>query len=324
MNTRELLEDCATDSNLGSGALPPAVRARLLRYLNQGLRRILALPAMASITNSDPPFTFASVTDQPRCVLPESIADPFFLTERTDDRKLWPMTLDQYRQLAPDPTQVTGTPTHYVPIGRVALATLPSNASELFIKSTSSGDTGQATLRGVISGGYLREASVTMTGTMAVSFDTAITSWIDVSDITLSVAAIGTVTIHEDSGAGTELARITIGQMRPRYQGLYLYPTPSDAITYYVDSRRRTIELQNDEDEPPWDPDYHWLLSTYARMRQYEKTTDTRYAIAKADYDEGLKALIHKTICPPDRVPVPGGVVDRGSNLGPWFPAGRW
>jgi hypothetical protein len=322
MTARELLMDCAEDNNLTS--LSTVTRARLLRYLNQGLRRVLAMPGMALVANSDPPFTFASVADQPRVVLPESVRDMSTLTERDNDTRLRPMTLDIYRRLAPDPTQVTGTPTHYVPLGRVALATLPSNASELFVKSTAAGDTNQCTLRGVITGGYQRDASVTMTGATAVSLNTAITSWIDVSDWFLSVPAVGTVTLHEDSGAGTELARITIGQTRPHYQGLYLYPTPSGAVTYYVDSRRRTVELKTDDDEPPWDEDFHWILSTYARMRQYEKTKDARYTIAKEEYQAGVNALIHRTTCPPERLPVPGPVLDRGSNLGPWFPPGRW
>jgi hypothetical protein len=322
MTTRELLTECADDNNLGT--LTPQVRARLLRYLNQGLRRILSMPGMALVANSDPPFTFTSVADQPRVVLPESVVEVSTITERDNDTRLDPLTLDLYRRLAPDPTQVSGTPTHYVPLGRVALATLPSNASELFVKSTSALDVAPCTLRGVITDGYQRSVSVTMTGATAVSLNTSITSWIDVSDWFVSVPAVGTITLHEDSGAGTELARITIGQHRPRYQGFYLYPTPSGAITYYVDSRRRTVELKTDEDEPPWDEDYHWVLGAYARMRQYEKTKDARYLTAKEDFGAGLAALIHKTTCPPERLPVPGGFVDRGSNLGPFFPPGRW
>lgn len=325
MTTRELLLDAAEDSNLNGESLHPKTKSRLLRYLNEGMRRVLSTPGLGTrLTNSDPPFTFATVASTARYVLPESIAAPWFFTERTNQRRLMPMSLDQYRSWAPDPTIVTGTPTHYVPIGRVLLATLPSAAAELFIKSTSANDIYEAYLEAVITAGYTQTAAVLMTGTTAVSFDATLTSVIDVSDVYLATPAVGTVTIHQTSGAGTELARISKGNLKPRYQGFYLYPTPSAAVTYYVDSQRRTTALLNDDDEPPWDEDFHFILSAYARMRQYEKTNDVRYQLAKEAWDTGREALTYRVNNPADLITVPGGRDDRGSNLGPWFPPGRW
>lgn len=324
MTTRELLLECAEDSNLNGTSLHPRVRERLLRYLNQGLRRVLAMPGMHKLTESDPASTFTTVADQARYVLPESVALIRGLTERTNDTHLTPMSLGDYRRLAPDPSEVTGTPEAYVLLGRVALATLLSDASEVFVKSTSSADVSLLTVRGTIDGGYQREASVTLTGTTAVSVSSGITSWVGIDDLFLSAAAVGTITLHEDSGSGTELARITCGQTRPRYQGLLLYPTPSEAVAYTVDTRRRTIALVSDDDEPPWDEDFHWVLSSYARMRQYEKANDARYEVAKTEWEQGTRQLRAQTLFPPGYHPIPTDVKDEGSNLGAWYPRGRW
>ena len=323
MTTLELLREAAEDTNFTGDGMHPRVRQRLLGYLNQGLQRVLAMPGMVKLIESDPPFVLASVADQPRCVVPESVGPIKQIVDRENEWPLRFLSLEDYRQLAPNPSTVTGTPTHYVPIGRVALATLPSDASELFIKSTAS-ETPQATVRGVITDGYERTASVTMAGTTAVSLHTGITSWIDVRNLQISVPAVGTITLHEDSGAGTELARITIGQTRPRYYGVYLYPTPDAVRSYYVDSRRRTTTLRADEDEPPWPEEFHWVLSTYARMRQYEKGNDARFQVAKDDWESGTKALRNQVCFPPGTSVVAGPIEDPGSNLGSWYPRGRW
>jgi hypothetical protein len=299
--------------------------SRIKRYVNQGVRAVLSEPGMSRLLDSDTPLTVASVASQARYVLPEAVAQIRGMSERTNDRTLSAMSRDEYRRVTPDPTAVTGTPTHYVPIGRVAVAVQPSNASEIFVKSTAAGDTGTAYIEGIITGGYRRTASVSMTGVTAVSLATAITSFIEIEDFYISTAAVGTITLHEDSGAGTELARITIGQLRPRYRGFYLWPTPSAAVDYLVDYRREVVDLVQNTDEPPLPTDFHDILTAYARMKDYEKRSDGRYPVARDYYQKRLGQLKYATQTGPDELPVMGrGRGTAISRLGGYFPADRY
>lgn len=320
MTLLELITDAAEDTNNPS-AINQLTKTRLTRYINEGLRRVLAQPGVMAAIDTDVPYALTSVADRARYAVSDSLAEIRVITERTNQTRLKLMTLEDYRRIAPDPSVVTGTPEWYVPIGRVSVQTVPSAEVEIFIKSTSGLDTKTAFIDGRISGGYPAHASVTMTGTTAVSFGN---SFDDVSDVYLTEPARGVVTIHETSGSGTELARIGIGQQRGRYLGFYLFPTPSDAITYYIEGRKKTSDLVQDQDEPPWDDEFHWVLSAYARMRQYEKTDDGRYTAAKADWEAGKEQLRKHLLFPPGYRPVAGVIEDRGSNLGSWYPSGRW
>lgn len=299
-----------------------AIVTRMKRFVNEGVRAVLGKPGLLRLADSDQPLTFATTANTARYVLPEAVARIHHITERTNDQRLIPMSLAAYRLLDPDATSSTGTPTHYVPIGRVAAATPPSDASELFVDSTSASDTNTAYLEGIITGGYLRSVSVTMTGTTAVSLSTAITSWIEVTDFYLSAAAVGTVTLHEDASGGTELARITIGAKRPRYYGVYLWPTPAAAVTYYTDYRRALVDLTNDTDEPPLAVDAHPMLVAYAVMRETEKSDIERHGIAKARYEHFLSNLQYQTQTLSDEIPVAGrGRLIGRSRLGAMYPA---
>jgi hypothetical protein len=304
-----------------------AVITRVTRFLNEGIRVVMGEPGLSRLADSDDPLTFASVANQVRYTLPESMARIVSMRETTNDRTLDAMGLQDYRRIAPDPATSTGTPVKYVPIGKVSVATQPSNASELFVKSTAAGDTTQtAFLEGLITGGYRRTASVTLTGTTAVSLNTLITTFIEVEDFYLSATAVGTVTLLEDSGAGTELARITIGAKRPRYYGFYLWPTPAAAVTYSVDYRRELVDLVNATDEPPLPTDYHHMIVAYAVAREFEiKNDEERSKQALARFTLALSRLKFSTQSLSDELPVMGRPRRIGiSRLGAWFPADTW
>lgn len=303
-----------------------AVTTRITRLLNEGVRGVLAEPGMARLLDSDLPYTFASVASTVRYAMPEAVARIIALRDTTNDRTLDAMSLQDYRQREPDPASMTGMPTHYVPIGRVAVATQPADASELFVKSTSAADTTQtAFVEGIITGGYMRTASVVLTGTTAVSLSAAITSFLEVTDFYVSAACAGTVTLLEDSGLGAELARITIGAKRPRYYGVYLWPTPTAAATYYVDYRREVVDLANAADEPPFPTDFHPLLVAYAVAREYETKGDPmRSAQAFKRYRTLLSHLKYATQTLSDEIPVMGRNRAGHSRLGGFYPADTW
>ncbi len=307
------------------GSAPDStVVARIRRFLVEGVRAVLAEPGLLRLQDTDTPVTFASVTGQARYTLPESVARIHHMSERTNDRKLWPMTLAEYRAFDPDAATTSGTPTHYVPIGRVGVAVQPSDASDIFVDSTSASDTGTASLDGMITGGYLRTSAVTMTGTSAVSL--GITNFLELHDFSLSHPAVGTVTLHEDASGGTELARITVGQTRPRYFGFYLWPTPAAAVTYFVDARRTLHPLASNTAEPPWPVDHHDLLVAYGEWREWMFKGDVdRASEAKTRYTTGLSRLKYATQTQSDEVLVIGRRQRIGhSRLGAYFPADSW
>lgn len=300
-----------------------AVTTRITRYLNEGVRAVLGEPGLARLADSDGALTFASVANQARYVLAEAVARVIGITDQTNKIALSVIDLSTYRTFSPDPTSVTGLPVRYVPIGRVAVAVQPANASELYAVSTSAADTTQTIyVEGILTGGYRRTASVQLNGTTAVSLSSAITSFIEVEDVYVSAACAGTVTLLEDSGLGTELARITIGATRPRYFGFYLWPTPTAATTYTVDYRRELTDLANTTDEPPLPTDYHPMLVAYGVMREAELKANTAlYVQAKTRYDRFLSRLKYATQSMRDELPVAGRGTRRLSRLGGSFPA---
>lgn len=318
----------AAYEDLGYPSSPPSdVVTRLKRYGNEGLRAILAEPAIEGLLEADTPYTFTSASGRARYALPEAYAYIRQITETTNDRHLEALRLSAYRRLDPDPATTTGTPSHWVPVGRVAVAQQPSDASELFLVSTAA-ETPLAYLAGIVSTGERRTVSVTLTGVTALSVAAAITDWIEVTDVYLGAAATGVVTLLEDSGTGTELARIGIGATRPAYQGFLLWPTPAGAIDYVVDARREGDLLVQDTDEPPLPRDFHAMVVKYITFREWERKDDARMTGARQQYNVWLSRLKYRLANLGDSLPVarvgrPTGI----SRLGPWYPAdtvGPW
>lgn len=306
-----------------SGTPETETTTRLTEMLNEAYREVLSHPGLQRLR--DDTLTIASVTNQTRYALPW-VAKINRMFEATNDRTLLAMSLAQYREVAPDPTTVTGTPSHFVWLGYEPVAKQPSDASSLFAKSTSASDTGTIYLEGETSGGYPRAVSQTLTGTTAVNLAGGISDWVRITKVYLGTAAVGSLTIHEDSGAGTELARIGIGQTQQRYSTFLLYPTPASAITYSVDCTLSITDLAQNNDEPRIPPDFHDLIIAGAMVREYEKTDDTRLTVSQQRYQSRLRDLLywmHETSTGSSRTGVRGSRTGvRGSTLGPWFPAG--
>ena len=325
MNLTTLLADVYRRTK--HAASPPTdVTTRLTAYINDWHRRILSMPGMGGLR--DDTITFASVASTARYALPVSVAKIKGISERTNDQTLRPKSLDWYRTVDPDPQE--GTPEYWIPFSWTQVAVQPSNASEVFVKSTSASDTAiVAYLRGIRTGGYPVTLSVTLTGVTAVTLGSAYTDIIEITEAYISAAAVGTVTFHEDSGAGTELARIAIGQTNQRYQTILLWPTPAAVVTYYVDYTREMQDLVNGTDEPLIPIDFHWLLIDGARYSEYEYLDDTRrFEIWDARRGPGretgtLADGIKNLRCwkSSGEVIVSGQMVQGRSRFGPHYPA---
>lgn len=315
---------------LGYSATPAgAITTRLRAFINETQQEILSEPGMEVLLWDT--ITMASASGTPDYALPPVVAKIRQIRETTNDRILYPMSLAEYRLRYPDPTQTTGTPTHYVDLGFDAVSVEPSNASELFVLSTSASDDNAKTafIEGYITGGHFRSASVALNGVTAASFGATITSWIQVTKFFIALTASGTttaagvITLLEDSGLGTELARIPIGGAYSRYRRIALVPCPSAAITYSIDLERDVTDMAQATDEPVLPPRFHRLVGVGARMREYEKEDQSRYKAAQLEYMNGLRKLKHyvygQTVGMPN---LRGPQSRRPSQLGGWFPSG--
>ena len=294
---------------------------RLTAFLNQAHRDVLSEPGMDALFNGT--ATFPSVASTPQYSLPQSVARIKKLYETSNDYALCGLSQDAYRTFDPDTTAHTGTPTHWVDLGWSAVSAQPSDASEIFIDSTSGSDTNTVYIEGYRTGGYFISLSTTMTGTTAKSLGAAYTDIIEITKFYISAAAVGTVTLHEDASGGTELARIPIGQTYARYKRIALWPCPSSAITYSVDYERDVQDMANANDEPVLPVRFHPLLIEGALLREMTKKDDTRVSIAAREYQRQLGNLKYFLFTHTDHRPVMGGRrLQRPSQLGAWFPAG--
>ena len=308
------------DKNVSS--MDPTTQARLIGYLNQRQRRLLSLPGIKHLR--DDTITFASVASQPDYVLP-NIAKILGMRETTNDRVLFEMGLPEWRQIQPD-TSITGTPERYIWRSQMAVAVQPSDASSLFVTSTSASDTTQTCyVVGAITGGYPVSASVTLTGTTAVNVAAATSTWIRVDKFYLSAVGVGTITLNEDSGAGTELGRITIGKTGTDYTGFSLWQTPSAVITYYVDITRAITDLAQSTDVPLLPEDFHDVIMLGCVMDEYQRLSDSRYGVAASEYAQRVGELQYWLAGTASGQPgslVRGRSVGIPSQLGAYYPAG--
>lgn len=295
---------------------------RIKAFINQRHRTLMATPGMDEFRRAE--GTFTSVVDVARVALPQALAriESLFQTDPNNWR-LTEKSIDWLRSV--NPQQNSGTPQIYVPKGYEYVAKQPVDASAVFVKSSSASDTGTVYVQGVRTGGIIGSAQVAMTGVTAVQIG-SFTDWIQIDKVYLSTAAVGSVTLHEDSGIGTELAQVSIGRYRPYYFVILLWPTPAEVQTYSFDYQREILDMVQDTDEPYLPNDYHDLLSIGGRMDEYEKMDDTRFTTAQREYNTRAKSLQYFIHGRPSERLIPKSTTGRigYSDLGGNFPADYW
>jgi hypothetical protein len=98
-------------TNKNTSSVDTATQTRIRHFLNARYRRLLALPGLEVLRRSV--STFDSVADTSTFTL-AGVSAVTRVWEATNDRELEWMTLAEYRAVSPDPTAVTGSPTHVV------------------------------------------------------------------------------------------------------------------------------------------------------------------------------------------------------------------
>jgi hypothetical protein len=302
---------------------PQDVQRRVRGYINEWHRRILSLPGLTKLRDSTERLTIMSVAGQSHYSLGPTVARVLNITDRQNDLKLLPQSLDWYRTQEPDPTGIQGVPDYYIPIGFRPVMVQPQRTG-LWVLSSSVTDTGTVFLEGVRGLGVTQTESVILSGTTTVQAG-VFSDYLSVEKFYLSAPQTGTVMLVSDAAASVELGRILPGTTMMRHFTIILFPTPSGAVPYHIDYTRQILDLVNPTDEPLLPQDFHHLLVLAGRADEYERKDDTRSGDAKAELAGGIVMLRHYVENPPGYFIVPGEDVTGGrSNLGPWFPRGRW
>ena len=231
-------------------------KTRIDGFVNRWHRQILSQSMFRSFRKTQ--VTQATVADQ--WLYGTKLMEIFHISERSNERRLIKKTEQEWRRRFPDPSQHTGDAEWWIPLGQTRIAQRPADASELFVISTSASDTGTIHVEAIRSDGAPIAMSVAVNGTTAASLNSAITDVTDVIDVFLTAVAVGTVTLREDSGVGSVLSTIAIGQAYPRYTKYALAPTPSSVQTLFLDGTVRIDDLAQAFDEPLIPEDFHDLL----------------------------------------------------------------
>jgi hypothetical protein len=314
MTRTELLATLARRLNKNT-TLDSATSARLLDYLNEVNRQVLSIPGSERLRKAT--VTISATADRANYTVYDC-SRILRVVDRTNQRVLPEMALGTYRDVAPDPAEWTGTPTHFVNTGPRATAMDPSDASTLLVKSDSAADTTQtAYIEGVVSGFTPARTSTTLTGTTAAAFGG---TWVRVDAFYLSAAGAGNITLHEDTGGGTQLSSIVAGSGTSTvFAGVTLYPTPSASQTLYVDILRNIGLFNQTTSVSDIPPEFHYLLIYGAMALEYEHVHDDRAGIAMSRYDKRLKEFKYSLA---ETVTGDTAGFERPSRLGAWFSSG--
>lgn len=326
MNLAELRESIG--DQIGAKVNGDSAVTRMIdRWINNAQREILGKKGFTRLRKAILPCS--SVANSPLLTLPQAATLISVIVDRTNNRNLKPISLQDVRYRDPGLTFTGSIPDSYAIVNFSSqVAREPSAAASLFVISDSASDGNGivASVEGITSAGYYQKARVMLNGVTGVNVDSLITTWLHPTRFRLSGNATGNVTLREGSGAGTELACIPPGRSIPRYTQVHLSPTPSTVITYYCDLLVHVENMVDPNDEPLLPEDFHWLLECGAMKRNYLKreklnlfkAEDHNWNVGMADLKAHLATI--------------GGVSTGGqrenqggrqfSQLGPNFPAG--
>lgn len=326
MTFREIQDDILDRLNYQPGmTTQPLVRSRVQRTVNLWYRRLMSKPEMSRLR--DRVTTLASVTTTAGLhTLPPGIARINRIYDPTNNHRLTDRSLDWLRTNPLSGTD-TGTPQVYVPVGLMATLRKPVSTGVWVASSSALDIEPQASVVAMRSGEYLHTpAPVTLTGTTRVQVGT-LTDYVDIQKFWISNPCAGDITLYDAAAAGNILAVIPVGQNMSRYYGLFLYPVPVSSVTYTVEYTVELTDMYQEHDEPLLPQDFHDILCAAGRYEELLiKEKETALAIFRNELTPRIKELCTWVTVLPDTVIVPGSedVMAGGSNLGSWYPRGRY
>lgn len=309
------------------GAPQAEVTARLTVFLNDALQEIAADAGIGQwMTRYQISPTFTSIAGVAEYTLKAQRINA--ITERTNNSRLEMRTIDWYRSAAPNPTIETGNPTVWVMIGATNLmvdAVSTGGTYPLYAASSSGSDTTQTVyIEAYRTGNVLVQESVVLTGGTRVQIG-ALTDHISILKFYVSAPTAGVISLYRavnpDPIVLMTIPAGMIGYGAAGYIGIKLFPTPTSAISYYVEAERELPLLLQTTDIPPIPTRFHQMLVDGALYREYEKRD--KYDWAREARNRFLKMqndFRYYATCPPDYLPARSTDSRFGySRLGPWF-----
>lgn len=332
MTFKEIVDDALEGCGHDVFAENSEPRVRIERFVNQWLRRILTDPRFDRLRKGSIPFT--SVLNTQGVGLPPIIQRINRIYETTNNNRLFEKSLDWLRQRPQQGVATTGVPQYYVPIGLKPITQVPAaTGTGIWAVSSSAADTTQkVTLSGVRVNGYKYDPLLTTLNGLtrvAIGAGAARTDYIDVLSWGIDGTAAGDISLYDAAAAGNLLGVVPIGDVSVRYFTIALWPVPSSAITYYVESDLRVQKLMRPMDEPLFSEDYHDLLTKgaiYLETLTIKKQIEAARAYRVDEIESREVQLLDYLVNSPDLIIVPQSGRERlnSSNLGGAFPAGRW
>lgn len=294
----------------------PEITNRLNTYINEAHRRLLGMPGMDYLRQAR--YTLNTVASTPEYSLPTAVSRILSIRDTTNDVVLRGEPWGWYTANTADPTVNSGSPEVWCPRGEVPYIIKPDDSDTSYIASSSASDTQTCFIEGYNDNGVKYSGSFTLTGTTPVATGFRLDQ---MTKFYLSSKAVGNVSYYEGTTADT-VATILPGNSYARHLRIAIWPTPAATYALTIDYLHAVDDMSEWGDEPLVPPDFHWVIEAGARMLEYERLDDRRYAAAKADHDRGVRDL--KWFCSQqaDGRPMMGGVAINGSRLGPWYPRG--
>lgn len=270
-----------------------AVTRRMRGYINDAYREIMGKRDFSVLRRAVLPAS--SVANSPFMTLPQSAVRIINIADRANNRNLIPISMSDVRYRDPSLLFTGSIPDSYAVFNMASCVALdPSVAASLFVVSDSTADgTGlSVSIEGILSDGTYRRSSTALNGLTAVNVDTGCSTWTYVMKFYVSGSAMGNITLHQTSGAGTELSRIVKGRSYPRYTRVHLSDVPSAVLTYYCDVTLHIEDMMNVNDEPLIPEDFHWLFECGAMKREYLRREKLQeYGIEASNWKGGMADL---------------------------------
>lgn len=325
------LQDDALERCEYSTSSSTSPRTRIKRLLNQAQKDICTNPVYWGLRDGYIPLV--TVANQVLYGLPISLSRINRIFDSAgNNMRLEKKTLDWLRQ-DNRADYNTGTPMVYVEHGLKPIYRYPAvTGSGLWAVSTAAGDTTQTiTVQAVRADGFQHNPSaVTLTGTTRVAIGSR-TDYVDVTRIRLSATCAGDIQIYDAAVSGNLLGVIPIGKTTQLYTVIQLYPVAASAYTYIVEGQLALVDMSNNLDEPCFREEFHHILSLKViekELREIKKQLTQADKIRDLEIVPLEQAMAAYKASGDDDVIIPDDGRSRGamlgSNLGSWYPRGRW
>ena len=248
--------------------------------------------------------TFSTVASTGDYVMKREVDKIAILRQTTSPIKLMQITDELFFRLVPNPTD-TGNPLYYRLWETDGISTRLATADTIDVISSSTSDSGSAELAVSVTGfdstsGVIKTDTYQLNGTTVVSGTTTFAAreiWVSKQKNTT-----GTITIRRNSTSAT-LVQLGPNERSYSFKVLSLYPTPSAAITMYLEFYTRINELNNDSDTPNFDSKWHYVVSLGALAKTFSYLgKEQQFLSLHAQFSAAVRAMVAADSTEPDLV----------------------